>query len=94
LEKCFFYRVGEIYSDETEREIRDIIAKQFDIDDLEGLRYRTNKYSDLELTEFVEGSFAKTFGLMPKKRSWLQSFSKIFTDFKKDWNDVFRAGQV
>lgn len=93
LERCFFYRIGEIYSDETEKEIRNIIAKNFGTDDLEGLRYRATKYTDLQLTEFIEGSFSRTFGLTTKKRTWVQSFNKIFTDFKKDWKEVFNAGQ-
>jgi hypothetical protein len=92
LEKTFFYRVGALYSDETEKETREIIAKHFGADDLEGLLYRADKYSDLELGKFIEGSFARTFGITPKKRSWLQGFCKVFTDFKKDWNEVFHAG--
>lgn len=92
LEKSFFNRIGEMYSDDTEKQVREVIAKHFGPDDLEGLLYRTEKYSDVELASFVEGSFANTFSIVPKKRTWVQSFNKIFTDFKKDWNEVFHAG--
>ena len=88
LEKSFFNRIKEIYSDETEEEIRKVIRKNFNSMDLDGLRYRSESYSDLQLCQFVEGSFARTFNVIPKKRTWWQATKKIF---QRIWRIVERG---